>query len=61
MIYLEQLYMEIKRPKNWVNAPAEDLVRQLLELDPVAVESIDQALEEIEKSLTTIKENEAKS
>jgi hypothetical protein len=50
-IYLEQLYMEIKRPKNWTNTPAEDLIKHLTELDPLAIKVIDQALDAIKNSI----------
>jgi hypothetical protein len=54
VIYLEKLYMEIKRPRNWANAPAEELVGHLLEIDPVVIEAIEQALEEIDKKLESL-------
>jgi hypothetical protein len=50
-IYLEQLYMEIKRPKTWINTPAEDVIKHLAELDPLTNKAIDQALDAIENSI----------
>ena len=58
VIYLEKIYMEVKHfpglPSPYPTTPSEDLIRGLIDFDPVVLQSIEQALEEIDKSMAAL-------
>jgi hypothetical protein len=58
VIYLEKIYMEVKHfpgpPSSYPITPGEDLIRGLIDFDPVVLQSIEQALEEIDKSIAAL-------